>query len=160
MDQTPPSHNSDSSKSESHNSDSPNPESKGARTENQPEWFAKVNNENGVTVGESGDSKNNRRRIVPLVAALAIVSAAAAYGLNKNSDGAHSVKDSTTQSSLPAPTITGGPDSQNGFAGPNFHHPGEGIDPDGDNWSGANRHRPPHGFDDGDHHGFEDDDNH
>ena len=97
MDQTPP----------SHNSDSPNTESKGARSENQPEWFAKVNNENGVTVGESGDSKNNRRRLVPLVAALAIVSAAAAYGLNKSSDSAHSVEDSTTLSSLPIAGIFG-----------------------------------------------------
>jgi hypothetical protein len=124
-------------------------------SENQPEWFAKVNDDSHSQENSPLESSTNR--VIPIVAALAIVGAAAAYGINQKSDGSSAIDDTLVSqqsdpnqnSNLPAPTITGGP--QGG--------PGQGVDPDGDNWTGANRHRdgkfdpnhprPPHGDGDG-----------
>lgn len=140
-------------------------------SENQPEWFAKINDDSPSQENSPLESPIKRsfkgNRVIPIVAALAIVGAAAAYGLNKNSDGfsAHDEtlvskqSDPKQNNNLPAPTITGGPqgESRHGLVQ-------NGVDPDGDNWTGANRHhegtfdpnhpRPPHG--DGDRFGHDD----
>lgn len=130
-------------------------------SENKPEWFAKVNDDSysqeTSPLESSTKSSFKRNRVIPIVAALAIVGAAAAYGINQKSDGSSAIDDTLVSqqsdpnqsNTLPAPNITGGP--QGG--------PGQGIDPDGDNWTGANRHRdgkfdpnhphPPHGDGDG-----------
>ncbi len=137
-------------------------------SENKPDWFSKTeNNEESNFGSERTPSKklfSLKNKVVPLVAGLAIVGAAAAYGLSQKSgdDGVVENVEVSQQSApqqengLPAPTISGGP--QVG--------PGHGVDPDGDNWTGSKRHpegkfdpnhpRPPHGKDDEGHE--EDDD--
>lgn len=134
-------------------------------SENQPEWFSRVNNESTQDPAvENSIARPKQNRIIPIVAALAIVGAAAAYGVNRNASTAHGINDSLVSrtspsmgnsqgnNNLPAPTITNGPQG-----GPGFGHP-EGVDPDGDDWAGTNRHRepfdpnhphPPHGDGDG-----------
>ena len=130
-------------------------------SENHPEWFAKVNDdlESKETTPQESSRKSSfkRNRVIPIVAVLAIVGAAAAYGITQKSNSSSGIDDtlvnqqsaSNQNNNLPAPTVTGGP--QGG--------PGQGVDPDGDNWTGANRHRdgkfdpnhpfPPHGDDNG-----------
>ena len=136
-------------------------------SENKPDWFSKTeNNEESNFDSERTPSKklfSLKNKVVPLVAGLAIVGAAAAYGLSQKSgdDGVVENVEVSQQSApqqengLPAPTISGGP--QGGV--------GHGEDPDGDNWTGSKRHndgkfdstkpRPQHGNDD---EGREDDD--